>query len=577
MHPIYCHFLDRELANLAGYRPTARRTATAMASAVLLADPFSFASLSGVHESPGIRPLHRRVLGMLTDVKVFASVSDVQTAEEFLASRRLIYAHDRRRYPFYFGRIGRAGMLFAPGIVKTTGTTSAIEQSLVGTILSSKQSLIVGSRDEAAAVASRQLSNRENRAITYALFRRRIRDEAVGFAVRKGISVAYSRHHIGLIPGATIIPGILQLGQFDNDLCAPMESRLPHFNWIVGLLRWSDPRFSEAIAQLDPRAWEELVAFALSPRAREFRLRLTAWKRSQVGSEVVVASREFRDLGTIQANVEKPHRWQDRLSSAAEYLRPDPSVEDSMSSVVIVHCVNRNERNGILRACSDAGMSRGRASVGTYVAAESLGTFNSLDFILVRSGAGSVGQDSAQGVVVDAIDDFRPRMVVAVGVAFGLKARYSVGAPVVLVASTIKNYERVRVGLDDSGATEIRDRGEVGNPDPIRLQKLRAIADHGQHNVALGQVLSGEKLVDHPGFRQQLRESFPDAVGGEMEASGVAAACARRRVPWLIIKAVSDDGDGSKSTMHTDEDAEQERAAHAAMRLTLAAAQAGCY
>jgi nucleoside phosphorylase len=215
-------------------------------------------------------------------------------------------------------------------------------------------------------------------------------------------------------------------------------------------------------------------------------------------------------------------------------------------------------------------------AVGTFVAAESLGSFAGLDFMLVRSSPGSVGQGSAQGIVNDAIDEFHPRMVVAVGVAFGLKVGVSSPEAAVLVASAVKNYERVRVGLAESGSTEIRDRGDVDNPDPIRLQKVRTVADVEGFNVFVGQVLSGEKLVDHPGFRRYLKSRFPDALGGEMEASGVAAACARRRIPWLLIKAVTDRGDGLKKSAHADEDYEQQRAAYAAMRVLLAAGKAGC-
>jgi nucleoside phosphorylase len=510
-------------------------------------------------------------------LQLFASVSDVQTAEEFLASRRLIYVHDRRRYPFYFGRASRAQSLFVPSIVKATATTAAIEEVLVDTVLSARTIPAEGVGERAATLAAQQLAARENRAITYALFRRGRPDPMVGHVVRKCISVAYSRHHIALIPGATIIPGVFELAQLDAELLGHDTAKVPQFGWMIELLRWCDPQLLEGLASLNARSWNQLSQFALSPSGREFRLRLAAWKRSQAGGPTrLPGSREFRQLSAMLATIERQRRWQDSLTIAAEYMWPRLLPEDLMSSTVLIHCVNPNERLGILRACRDAGMSAGQTTAGTYVAAESLGAYGSLDFILVRSGAGSVGQDSAQGVISDAIDDFRPRIVVAVGVAFGLKVSLSAVRSPILVASTVKNYERVRMSLSKSGETDIRDRGEVGNPDPIRLQKLRTVADHGRFNVHVGQVLSGEKLVDHPDFRRHLQDRFPDAIGGEMEASGVAAACARRRIPWLIAKAVSDHGDGKKSTMHRDEDAVQERAAYAAMKLVLAAADADC-
>jgi hypothetical protein len=40
---------------------------------------------------------------------------------------------------------------------------------------------------------------------------------------------------------------------------------------------------------------------------------------------------------------------------------------------------------------------------------------------------------------------------------------------------------------------------------------------------------SGEKLIDSPGVKQQLVESFPGAIGGEMEGTGVWASANRNK------------------------------------------------
>ena len=554
------------------------RTAAGLASAVVLAEPFAFASLSGVHESPGIRPLYQRVLPMLSDVKLFASVGDVRSAEEFLSSRRALYAHDRQRYPFYFGHESRARSLFAPSIVKAVSTTKAIEDTLISSILAhSYESEHATQKEDAAELASELLRIRENRAITFALFRRATRKEPdlTGYFIRRGISMAYTQHHMKLFADSTIVPGFPQLGQLDELLVQPLHW-LPQFSWMNELFRWAGQEFHSALLTLDKHAWEEFVAFALSSDAREFRLRLISWKRAEIVRGHAAMVREFRALAAIRTNVTRCERWQDNLTLAAKSVWPRFLTEDVMSSTVLIQCVNANERRGIVRACSDAGMSRGQMPIGAHVAAESLGAYGGLHFLLIRSGAGSGGQDGAQGVVMDAIDDFQPRMVAAVGVAFGLKVKVRTADPVVILASVVKNYERVRLGVHIDGTAELRDRGQADTPDPIRLQKLRTVADSIGMNATIGPLLSGEKLVDDPTFRTLLQDRFPDALGGEMEASGVAAACARRHVPWLVVKAVSDLGDGTKSTMHINEDSVQEAAAYAAMSLVLAGAKNGC-
>jgi hypothetical protein len=62
--------------------------------------------------------------------------------------------------------------------------------------------------------------------------------------------------------------------------------------------------------------------------------------------------------------------------------------------------------------------------------------------------------------------------------------------------------------------------------------------------------LSGEKLIDDPDFKAELFDQYPQAIGGEMEGAGLVAAALRGGVPWLLVKAVCDWGDGKKHSKH---------------------------
>lgn len=61
-----------------------------------------------------------------------------------------------------------------------------------------------------------------------------------------------------------------------------------------------------------------------------------------------------------------------------------------------------------------------------------------------------------------------------------------------------------------------------------------------------GPILSGEKLVDEADFKAALFHRFPQAIGGEMEGSGLCATAIRCHVPWILVKAICDWGDGKK-------------------------------
>jgi nucleoside phosphorylase len=50
----------------------------------------------------------------------------------------------------------------------------------------------------------------------------------------------------------------------------------------------------------------------------------------------------------------------------------------------------------------------------------------------------------------------------------------------------------------------------------------------------VGQMLSGEKLVDDPEFKQALFDRYPKAIGREMEGAGVASAADRKKCKWIL-------------------------------------------
>jgi adenosylhomocysteine nucleosidase len=64
----------------------------------------------------------------------------------------------------------------------------------------------------------------------------------------------------------------------------------------------------------------------------------------------------------------------------------------------------------------------------------------------------------------------------------------------------------------------------------------------GVSKVAWGLVLSGDQLLSADRI-VELRERFPDALAVEMEGAAVAQECTVSRTPFVVIRAISDDGD----------------------------------
>ena len=96
----------------------------------------------------------------------------------------------------------------------------------------------------------------------------------------------------------------------------------------------------------------------------------------------------------------------------------------------------------------------------------------------------------------NAIELLNPIYVISVGVCFGLREeKQRIGD--IVVSEHIHDYERFRVS-----STRPEDRGATREGDPVLLSRARAnLAIWTGATVHVGTVVSGEKLVDDPAFR----------------------------------------------------------------------------
>lgn len=175
-----------------------------------------------------------------------------------------------------------------------------------------------------------------------------------------------------------------------------------------------------------------------------------------------------------------------------------------------------------------------------------LGTIGSYSCAVVMSDAGSVGRQGAALTLHDAILRLQPSFSLAVGIAFGRDpTKHAIGD--VLISTTVIPYEpaRVQAGGDIPRAPH----PEAGM---VLLNRLRTMDSEQNFGAALhfGPLVSGEKLVDDAEFKARLFETYPVAIGGEMEAAGIYAAAARNRLEWVVVKAICDWGDGTKDKAH---------------------------
>lgn len=166
---------------------------------------------------------------------------------------------------------------------------------------------------------------------------------------------------------------------------------------------------------------------------------------------------------------------------------------------------------------------------------------------LVMTRTGASMRDGSTLAVNEAIAASTPRAVIAVGMAWGMNAQ-QLKLGDVLVSTRIVPFDVARRQEDDDVY-----RGAKPEAGGLLLNRFLNVTgwsfarpDGHTCQIKDGAVLSGESLVDSLSYKAKLHRAFPDAIGGEMEGTGIYGASAKNRGEWIIVKAVCDWADGTK-------------------------------
>ncbi len=240
--------------------------------------------------------------------------------------------------------------------------------------------------------------------------------------------------------------------------------------------------------------------------------------------------------------------------------------------VVVLITVNDHETDALLDIFLGPKRTPVPASRGGVTYHE-LGLHGGLRVIhsLCEMGAGGIG--AAQQRTQDAIDHWRPRAVIAVGIAFGIdETKQQIGD--VLVSVQLQDYELARLNADGT-LTPRGDKARAADTLVSRFRQTDVRCRRGAADwpkVRFGLVLSGQKLVDNLDYRESLRRLWSEAIGGDMEGTGLYASAQRAGADWLVVKAICDWGHNKNQA---DKDAWQKTAAANAARVVKAALDAG--
>lgn len=239
------------------------------------------------------------------------------------------------------------------------------------------------------------------------------------------------------------------------------------------------------------------------------------------------------------------------------------AVATTNTLVLVVADVERTAMIESIRAATGRTGPTPREARGRHTVFD-LGVLSRTHVLLAQSEQGIEGSTAMTLTANELIRERRPDFVILVGICYGLDGEPSQRIGDVVVAGQVQNLNwrkhQTRNGID----TEWVRSGRV-DPSPTLLDRFRAATvDWCGARVHRGLMLSENVLVDSAGYRAGLKQQFPDAQAGEMEGAGLYAASYLHGVDWIVVKAISDWGDGTKNLGPQPATAQQLAARHAA-------------
>lgn len=184
-----------------------------------------------------------------------------------------------------------------------------------------------------------------------------------------------------------------------------------------------------------------------------------------------------------------------------------------------------------------------------------LGTIGEARVWHVQTEMGSNGQAGSRTTITEGIQALAPRAVILLGIAGGAQPESQVVGDI-LVSQRLMIYHNLRLGTNpETQALDMRARGVRVMASTRLLNRFRsgwraiqftAWERNTLPQVIFGLMLSGDFLIDYQPFLDQLIQLEPDTIGYEMEAAGLYDAATLFGTDWIVVKAISDFGNGLK-------------------------------
>lgn len=179
-----------------------------------------------------------------------------------------------------------------------------------------------------------------------------------------------------------------------------------------------------------------------------------------------------------------------------------------------------------------------KASMDYYV-----GSLDGKKAVVVRSGIGKVNAAVCAQILVD---EFNVSAIVNTGVAGSLRAEIDIGDIVLSVDALQHDMDVTLLGYKPGQIPGMELLAFPADQALIELAETCSRRVNPDIKTFTGRVVSGDQFVSDSGKKEWLIQNF-DGYCTEMEGAAIAQTAYLNRIPYLVIRAISDKADNSAS------------------------------
>lgn len=172
------------------------------------------------------------------------------------------------------------------------------------------------------------------------------------------------------------------------------------------------------------------------------------------------------------------------------------------------------------------------------------GTLNGTDVVVVRSGVGKVNAALCVQILADLFD---VTAVINTGVAGSLNASLNIGDILVSTDALHHDVDATIFGYQLGEVPQLGCREFIADRHLSELAVEVCREVNPDIKVSTGRVVSGDQFISSKAVKEHLIQEFHGDCA-EMEGASIAHGAYLNKIPFVIIRAISDKADDSAQT-----------------------------